>query len=113
METALRLILADAGLPEPECGYPLSGIGWLDLAWPEYRVLAEYDGDQHRTSTGQYERDILRFDLAADLDWRVIRVRKRGVLVDPDATVRRVTAALTRNGWLGPNSRNSANRESE
>jgi very-short-patch-repair endonuclease len=58
-------------------------------------VIAEYDGDIHRTSTRQYERDIGRFDAAAELGWRVVRVRKRGVLVAPEDTVRRVTRALT------------------
>jgi hypothetical protein len=100
METRLRLLLGRAGLPEPECGYELrrpdgSRIGWFDLAWPAHRVIAEYDGDIHRTSTRQYERDIGRFDAAAELGWRVVRVRKRGVLVAPEDTIRRVTRALT------------------
>ncbi len=80
METALRLMLTRAGLPEPVCGYELRQdgrrIGWFDLAWPDRKVLGEYDGDQHRTSDEQYEKDIRRFDAAADIDWRVIRVRK-------------------------------------
>lgn len=100
METRLRLLLGRAGLPEPECGYELrrpdgSRIGWFDLAWPAHRVMAEYDGDIHRTSTRQYERDIARFDAAAELGWKVIRVRKRGVLVAPQDTIRRVMRALT------------------
>ena len=103
METALRLLLIDAGLPEPLCGFELLDgrrrVGWFDLAWPEFRVIAEYDGDQHRTSTSQYDRDIARFDWAAELDWRVVRVRKRGVLERPDLTVGRVTTALERGGW--------------
>lgn len=99
MESRLRLLLGRAGLPEPECGYELrrrdgSGIGWFDLAWPEHRVIAEYDGDVHRTSSRQYERDIGRFDAASELGWRVIRVRKRGVLLSPQETVRRVRRAL-------------------
>lgn len=84
METGLRLLLARAGLPEPVCGYELldargQRVGWFDLAWPTARVLGEYDGDQHRTSTMQYERDIRRFDLAADMGWRTIRVRSAGL----------------------------------
>lgn len=62
METLLRLILLSAGLPEPLCGYEMKGVGWFDLAWPRYRTIAEYDGDGHRTSTRQYDRDIRRFD---------------------------------------------------
>ena len=100
METRLRLLLGRAGLPEPVCGYELrrpSGrrVGWFDLAWPDRRVIAEYDGDEHRTSTVQYERDIRRFDDAADLGWRVIRVRRHGIRSDATRTVARVRDALT------------------
>lgn len=99
METRLRLLLRRAGMPEPECGYRLrradgSTVGWFDLAWPEHRTIAEYDGDLHRTSTRQYERDIARFDAAAALGWRVVRVRQRGILSAPHDTVRRVAEAL-------------------
>jgi hypothetical protein len=104
MESLLRLLLLRAGLPEPVCGYELRDgrgrIGWFDLAWPDWRVIAEYDGDQHRTSTTQYELDIRRFDRADDAQWRVIRVRSHGILRDPDATVARVRSALQRAGWV-------------
>jgi len=98
-ETRLRLLLVGAGLPEPVCGYPLHDddgdvVGWFDLAWPERRVLGEYDGDQHRTSTEQCERDIRRFDRAADLAWRVIRVRKHGLAAGAAETIARFRRAL-------------------
>lgn len=102
----LRLVLVAAGIPERVCGYELLGVGFFDLAWPEYRLLVEYDGDEHRTSSKQYDRDITRFDLAADRDWRVIRVRVRGLYSGRDATIARVLAALTKGGWT-PNGRNS------
>jgi len=101
-ETKLRLLLVDAGLPEPVCGFELRdrdgrSIGWFDLAWPEHRVLGEYDGDQHRTSTVQYEKDIRRFDRAAEDDWRVIRVRAAGLRrAGRDDTVARFDRALRR-----------------
>ena len=103
METALRLLLEDAGLPRAECGYLLhdaegAEIGWFDLASPEWRTIAEYDGDQHRTSTRQYDLDITRFDRAAEAEWRVVRVRAAG-LSRPQTTVDRVTRALERGGW--------------
>jgi len=101
-ETRLRLLLGRAGLPAPECGYRVDGsdgrtIGWFDLAWPRHRVLGEYDGDQHRTSAEQYDKDIRRFDHAADDDWRVIRVRAAGLRgTSRDETVARFTRALRR-----------------
>ena len=97
-ETQLRLLAMDAGLPEPELGRPLFDadghrIGYFDLTWPTARLIAEYDGDQHRTSTSQYERDIRRFDEAADAGHRVIRVRARGLSRDRATTLRRLRDA--------------------
>lgn len=115
-ETHLRLLLQRARLPEPICGYELlagSGrhIGWFDLAWPEFRTIAEYDGEQHRTSALQYDRDITRYDAASDEEWRVVRVRKRALLGSPQSVVDRVTNALRRGGWA-PKGRKSTNRQS-
>lgn len=98
-ETLLRLLLRDAGLPEPQCGalvLDASGrrIGWFDLVWPASRVIVEYDGDQHRTSTYQYDRDIRRFDRATEAGYRVIRVRARGLGPDREETVARVRRAF-------------------
>ena len=103
-ETELRLLFEDAGLPRAECGYQLldsrgKPIGWFDLAWPQWQAIAEYDGDQHRTSTRQYDRDISRFDAAAEEDWRVVRVRDSG-LRHPHDTVERVERALRHGGWV-------------
>ena len=97
-ETGLRLLARAAGLPEPQLQHELFGpmghrIGAFDLAWPEAHLIAEYDGDQHRTSTAQYERDIRRFDDAADLRWRVIRVRAHGLGRGRDDTTRRLRVA--------------------
>jgi len=98
-ESRLRLLLADAGLPEPVCGYELRGprgwIGWFDLAWPEHRVLGEYDGDQHRSDPAQYEKDRRRDDLALDAGWHPVHVRASGLRPDArEDTVTRFRRAL-------------------
>lgn len=100
-ESELRLLAREAGLPEPVLQHELvdaSGrwIGTFDLAWPEARLIAEYDGDQHRTSTTQYERDIRRFDDAAEAAWRVIRVRTHGLGEGRPDTIRRLRDAYIR-----------------
>lgn len=99
METLLRLLLLRAGLPEPELNQELYDdrgrwIGRFDLVYREARVIVEYDGDQHRTDTGQYDLDISRIDRAIAARWAVVRVRVRGVFVDPGDTIRRVREAL-------------------
>lgn len=95
METALRLLIIRAGLPEPELNHELfddSGrwIGRFDMVYRHARVIVEYDGDQHRQSTAQYEKDISRIDRALAAKWTVVRVRSKGM---HDA-VRRVREAL-------------------
>ena len=100
-ETLLRLLLVGAGLPEPELNPEVADsagrrIGRFDLVYRERRVLVEYDGDQHRTSTAQYERDMTRFERAAEAGWTTIRVRKHGLFRTPRATVTRVRRALAR-----------------
>ena len=100
METRLRLLARDAGLPEPVLQFELVGgrrrVGWFDLAWPERRLIAEYDGDQHRTSTRQYDRDIERFDAAYDLGWHVVRVRAPGLNARSSDTRDRLRRAYQR-----------------
>jgi hypothetical protein len=79
-ESLLRLRLIAAGLPEPELGvdvFDFSGV-WIarvDMIYPRWKVIVEYDGDQHRTSTAQYERDIHRLDALHDAGNRVVRIR--------------------------------------
>ncbi|AOX66102.1 hypothetical protein BJK06_10335 [Curtobacterium sp. BH-2-1-1] len=53
METRVRLAVVDAGFPEPQLNIDvLDGagkfLGRVDMAWPEYRIALEYDGDHHR-----------------------------------------------------------------
>lgn len=99
METALRLLLLNSGLPEPELNQVLFDargrrIGRFDMVYRDARVIVEYDGDQHRASTAQYERDISRIDRAMAAKWTVVRVRSRGIYIRPKETVRRVSEAL-------------------
>jgi hypothetical protein len=103
-ETLLRLLLLRARLPAPELNLEVrdAGGGWLgraDLVWPRWRTVAEYDGDQHRSSPKQYDKDISRIDRFVAAGWKVVRVRKRGLFVTPQDTVARVTDALASQGW--------------
>lgn len=92
------LVIGD-GLPEPETSIEVHRpdgrwIGWFDLGWRMQRVLLEYDGDQHRTSKLQYEKDIRRFDEATAAGSTVVRVRSTGLYQQPRATLTRVRRAL-------------------
>lgn len=103
-ETLLRLLLIDAGLPEPLLNQTLLDgagrfLGRVDMVYAEWRLVVEYDGDQHRTSTTQYERDGTRLDALRRAGWTVIQVRKTGLFVRPSVTVARVRTALQEAGW--------------
>ncbi len=99
-ETWLRLLLVDAGLPVPTTQIPVQEnwrlIAVLDMGWEQYKVAAEYDGDQHRTSRRQYVRDIGRLKALEERGWIVIRV----IAEDrPGDVVHRVREALRRRGY--------------
>ncbi len=78
-ETWLRLLLLAAGFPAPRTqtsvpgpdGYPRY---YLDMAWEEFMVAVEYDGQQHRTDAVQYRNDVLRGEYIAHRGWRRIVV---------------------------------------
>ena len=99
-ESWLRLLLIDAGFPKPTTQIPVTD-GWkliamLDMGWEEFKVSAEYDGDQHRTDRKTYVKDQRRMPKVAEKGWKVIRVIKedRG-----DDVVKRVDDALVARGW--------------
>ncbi|MFF2370578.1 DUF559 domain-containing protein [Agromyces sp. NPDC058110] len=106
-ETLLRLDLVRRGLPEPVVNLEiLDESGRLcalgDLAYAEQRVLAEYDGEQHRTDDRQYARDVERLDELTRLGWRVIRFTKRHRGRARAAQLDRVRDALLARGWVDP-----------
>lgn len=105
-ETTARLLLVDGGLPEPELDvdvYDACGrwIGCSELAYPAYRVAAEYEGDHHRTSRDQWNRDIAKYQAYAEAGWRVVRLTNDLVARRPHEVIRQVAAALRAAGWPG------------
>lgn len=98
-ESTLRLLLVDAGLPEPEMNAVVTDasgrfLGEADLVYRGRRVVIEYEGDYHRTDKKQWRKDIVRYERMQDAGWRVIRVTADDVRLRPDETVARVRAAL-------------------
>lgn len=99
-ETRLRLLFVDGGLPRPRTQLPVFDgqfyVRRLDMAWDDFLVAAEYDGDQHRTDRRQYAKDVRVKRTLDRLGWRVVYVIKE----DSPADVLRVTrAALIARGW--------------
>ncbi len=104
-ETWLRLCLVLAGLPMPECNLVIGDdqgpIGRVDLVYMAYRLIIEYEGDQHRTDRFQWNRDIDRQEFFARTHWTLIRVTSERARW-PRQLVRAVYQALEANGYSGP-----------
>jgi very-short-patch-repair endonuclease len=100
MESVLRWLLHAAGLPRPELQHEVFApggrfLGRADLAWPDRKVLVEFDGDVHR------ERDVFVHDLRRQnqlvaAGWIVLRFTSADVLGRPDEVVAEIRRALGR-----------------
>ena len=105
-ETRLRLLLVLAGLPEPQINLELRGEdgSWLrryDLAYPELRLVVEYDGRQHAQDVAQWNADIHRREELERRGWTLITVTAEGLYREPERTLDRVRDALRRSGAPG------------
>ncbi|RFA11992.1 hypothetical protein B7R21_11710 [Subtercola boreus] len=108
METALRLLLIRDGLPEPEVNVdirtPSGGFaGRADLYYPEFRLIVEYDGEQHRFNREIYAEDQRRIARLIEAGETVQRVRIEGLRSEAPVTLCDVRTALTAAGWRPPN----------
>ncbi|PPL19553.1 hypothetical protein GY24_05490 [Microterricola pindariensis] len=100
-ETRLRRAVVAAGLPEPEVNVWILDragrrIALGDLVFRAYKVLLEYDGEQHRQLDEQYARDVQRLNDVAAEGWLHIRQNKHMTLAEAVARTRR---ALIDRGW--------------
>lgn len=99
-ETRARLQLVRAGLPEPmpnamielRSGRRTRG----DLVFREFRVLVEYDGEQHLLDPRQWAIDVARLNDLAQAGWYVIRITRS---TPADELVGRTRLALVERGW--------------
>jgi hypothetical protein len=98
METRLRMIIVQAGLPRPEVQWVVQDVEartavWLDLAWPARRVGVEFEGGGH-TAPVEVLRDAGRYTRLVARGWRIFRYTKYEVYFDPGRIVAELTRAL-------------------
>ncbi len=98
METRLRLVIVNGGLPRPVAQYEVrdaSGtfIGRVDLAYPEWKVAIEYDGDHHR-DRATFRDDIRRANALRVAGWTVLRFTASDVWRRPDQVVADIRAVI-------------------
>lgn len=104
LETEYRLDAAAAGLPELELDVEIRNalgrlLGIADGVYARFGIIVEIEGDHHRTSRAQWNRDIDRFAAFAAQGWEVIRLT--GARVRGGTAVAVVARALRRHGWPG------------
>ena len=98
MESVLRWLLHAAELAAPELQFVVRGpdgsfLARADFAWPDSKVLVEFDGDLHR------ERDVFVNDLRRQnrliaAGWTVLRFTSADVLGRPDEVIAAIRSAL-------------------
>ncbi|HIY67462.1 MAG TPA: hypothetical protein H9830_14455 [Candidatus Agrococcus pullicola] len=98
-ETHTRLLLRDAGLPEPELDYDVFGsvgqfLGCSEIAFPDPRVALEYESEHHRVSRHQWNRDIEKYRAYAEVGWQVVRVTSELLYRRPRELIRQVRGVL-------------------
>jgi hypothetical protein len=111
MESRLRLLLHDAGLPKPVPQYkiyetPAPGstgstgsagggrfIGRVDLAYPELKIAIEYEGDHHR-ERATFRKDVHRFNALRAAGWLALRFTADDVLQRSGQLVQTVRQAI-------------------
>lgn len=100
-ETQTRLMIIDAGLPEPVIQHEVwSGgafVARVDLAYPDRRIAIEHEGDGHRTDKAQWRVDIARQRCLEGLGWIVIRLTQHD-LDAPVEVISRIRRALAARG---------------
>jgi very-short-patch-repair endonuclease len=98
MESVLRWLILHDGLPAPVLQHQVLDpdgrfIGRADLAWPERKVLVEFDGDLHRDRT-VFVNDLRRQNRLIAAGWTVLRFTSADVLGRPVEVIAEIRAAL-------------------
>ncbi|RDH78291.1 hypothetical protein DVS77_12215 [Mycolicibacterium moriokaense] len=100
MESEARLVMIDYGLPMPELQYEIQGPdgeSWrVDFAWPDQRVVAEYESVAWHAGRLEMLRDKERQAKIQELRWTIIPIVARDVRVCPGRLADRIAGHLAR-----------------
>ncbi|GAA4488833.1 DUF559 domain-containing protein [Rhodococcus olei] len=102
-ETRTRLTLVDSGLPRPRTQVKIRDehgvvVARCDMGWRRWKVVVEYDGDDHWTQESRRTRDIERYELLTGLGWRVVRVNSEQLRLRPHTIPMRARRQLREAG---------------
>jgi hypothetical protein len=98
MESVLRWLIHEGGLPAPVLQHVVRDgddrfLGQVDLAWPDRRVLVEFDGNVHRERR-VFVDDLRRQNGLVLAGWTVLRFTSADVLGRPEHVIAAIRAAL-------------------
>ncbi len=99
METRLRLLLIDGGLPRPGAQFVVRDfhgdfVARLDLAYPNARLGIEYDGGGHREPAA-WRDDLRRQNRLRAAGWTLLRYTAWEVYHRAEATCRQVRSVVS------------------
>lgn len=102
-ETALRLIMVLAGLPEPEVDIRIEDADGhtrfrIDLGYKKVRLAIEYDGRWHDEEEQRERDEVRRAVLGVEEGWTFVIVRAEDLYEHPEVLLARLVAALRAHG---------------
>jgi very-short-patch-repair endonuclease len=98
MESVVRWLVIEAGLPHPELQYVVRDaagafLARADFAWPERKVLVEFDGDVHR-ERDVFVKDVRRQNAVLAAGWTLLRFTSADAVGRPAELVEQIRTAL-------------------
>jgi hypothetical protein len=100
MESEARMVMIDAGLPKPELQYEITdryGDTWrADFAWPQYKLIAEYDSIAWHSAPEAMLRDRRRLARLQECGWTVVPIVVTDLYRDRSAFIRRLESHMAR-----------------
>lgn len=101
-ESLTRVLMVQGGLPEPQLNLDLFDrngrfLACVDMAYPEYKVVVEYHGEQHEL---RYAEDIERVERLRAAGGIVLQITKETAR-RPRELVARIAKQLRARGWDG------------
>jgi len=105
MESEARLVFIDGGLPLPELQYEivdLHGNLWrVDFAWPDYKVVAEYDSVEWHANPEGWKHDRMKTASLQECRWTTVPMVVDDVRKRPYELVSRIFGHLERAALAG------------
>ena len=104
LETDFRVDAATDGLPDPVLDVEIRNsrgrlLGVTEIAYPEFRVLVEVEGDHHRVSRDQWNRDIDKYAAYVAEGYEVVRLTSAHIRGEHPTATAVVREVLSRHGW--------------